>query len=154
MRRSYGPMHEQRPFRRGNACVALFGKQRLLSGMLEGCDGIVAAMCCVNLNPVRAGLVATSEQWEHAPVSLCMRRCTAPDETLRPLASRLEANGSNSKPRSRNTHRFSPLSPAQLAPIGRRGRFPMECRVESLYVQWGHPVASSRTLNARWTRCR
>ena len=61
--------------------------------MLDGRDDVLAAMCCVDLNPVRAGLVATAEAWEQTSMAVRRRRRAAPGDPLRPLASGLDAGG-------------------------------------------------------------
>ncbi|MDE0693505.1 MAG: transposase [Gammaproteobacteria bacterium] len=78
---------------REEGCTGHFFEQRFFSGPLRATEDVVATMCYVDLNPVRAGIAQRLEDCDHTSIALRLRRGTNATEPLRPLASGLADDG-------------------------------------------------------------
>ena len=78
---------------REEGCTGHFFEQRFFSGPLLTAEEVVATMCYVDLNPVRAGIAQRLEDCEHTSLALRLQRGTNPAEPLRPLVSGLPDDG-------------------------------------------------------------
>ena len=74
-------------------CRGHFFEQRFFSGPLLTTEDVVATMCYVDLNPVRAGIAQRLEDCEHTSLALRLQRGTNPAEPLQPLASGIADDG-------------------------------------------------------------
>ena len=78
---------------REERCRGHFFEQRFSSQPLRATEDVVATMCYVDLNPVRAGIAQRLEDCEHTSLALRLQRDTNAAEPLRPLASGLADDG-------------------------------------------------------------
>ena len=78
---------------REEGCAGHFFEQRFYSQPLLTAEDVVATMCYVDLNPVRAGVAHRLEDCEHTSLALRLRRGTDAGELLRPLVSGLLDDG-------------------------------------------------------------
>ena len=74
-------------------CTGHFFEQRFFSGPLRSTEDVVATMCYVDLNPVRAGIAQRLEDCDHTSLALRLQRGTSATEPLAPLASGITDDG-------------------------------------------------------------